>query len=445
MRLTDALRLTPGRVAAFVGAGGKTAAIARIVREVQGDFPLLVTTSTKIGRDQSGIAGVHRVIRRTSDLQGLADLLLARRSVLLTGPLSTTEPKWLGLRLEDLSLACQITAAIGGSTLVEADGARNASLKAPGENEPVIPAEADLVVPVAGLDAIGALLELPVVHRPERVAALAGKPVGARIDPADIVRVLGDRRGGLKGIPAAAEVRVLLNKIDALAKRADLEAVAAQLLANGAIQAVVSAQASAEGRECEVHARVAGVVLAAGGSQRLGQAKQLLLWRGRPLVWHALQAARQGGLNPIVVVCGAQAQEIRAALRDEPARIVDNPDWEQGQSTSLRRGLQAAAPGAEAVVFLLSDTPLVDGTLVRELRRTHARNPAAIVAPQVLGRWANPVLFDRVTFPALRQVTGDRGGRAVFDRFEISGVPWDARILIDVDTPEDLSRLEGLA
>jgi len=445
LRLADALRLAPGRVAAFVGAGGKSTAIARIVRELQPEFPVLVTTSTKLGHDQVSLAAAHRIISCTEDLQGLGELLLSRRSVVLTGPHSPAEPKWLGLQAEALDLACQVASAVGGCALVEADGARGASLKAPADHEPVIPDGADLAIPVAGLDVLGTTLAAPTVHRPELVAGLAGKAVGERVESADLVRVLTDRRGGLKGIPPAAEVRVLLNKVDALAGRGDGDEIAARLLATGAIRAVVLAQATSEAPTCEVLGRVAGVVLAAGGSRRLGQAKQLLNWRGRPLVWHAVQAARQGGLAPVIVVAGAQAQAVRAALQDEPVRVVDNPSWEQGQSTSMRRGLEAAAAGAEAVVFLLCDTPFVDAALVRELRRTHSRSLAPIVAPQVLGRWANPVLFDRVTFPALRQVTGDRGGRAVFDRFGVTGVPWDPKILIDVDTPEDLERLQGNA
>ncbi len=445
LRLAEALRLSPGRVAAFVGAGGKTTAISRLVHELQSELPVLVIPSTRLGRTQIGLAATHCLIRRTEDLQGLGDLLLARRSVVLTGPADPAEPKWLGLGLVDLDLACQIAQAVGGCVLVEADGARRASLKAPSGHEPVIPSGADLVVPVAGLDALGRPLAAPTVHRPEIVAMLVGKSIGDPLEASDLVRVLTDRRGGLKGVPPSAEVRVLLNKVEAWKGPVGPEEIAAQVLATDAVQAVVTAQAAAPTRACEVYGRVAGVVLAAGGSQRLGQPKQLLLWRGRPLVWHAVQAARQGGLAPIIVVAGAQADAVRAALAGEPVRVVDNPRWEQGQSTSMQRGLQASTPGVEAVVFLLSDTPFVDGTLVRELRRTHGRSLAPIVAPQAGGRWANPVLFDRETFPALARVTGDRGGRALFHRYAITGVPWDERILIDVDSPEDVGRLQGQA
>ncbi|MCJ7708558.1 MAG: NTP transferase domain-containing protein, partial [Anaerolineales bacterium] len=83
----------------------------------------------------------------------------------------------------------------------------------------------------------------------------------------------------------------------------------------------------------------------------------------------------------------------------------------------------------------------IDSSLIQALIRAHRRTLSPIVAPRVGDRWANPVLFDRATFPALQTISGDRGGRALFDRFRISGIEWDASILLDVDTPDDLRTL----
>jgi len=82
-------------------------------------------------------------------------------------------------------------------------------------------------------------------------------------------------------------------------------------------------------------------------------------------------------------------------------RVVKNPDWDAGMSTSVRAGLAAVEGEAEGVVFLLADMPLVDGALVRALVETHRRSLAPIVAPRAGGRWGNPALFDRATFPSL--------------------------------------------
>jgi molybdenum cofactor cytidylyltransferase len=194
-----------------------------------------------------------------------------------------------------------------------------------------------------------------------------------------------------------------------------------------------------------VHGRVAGVVLAAGASNRLRRPKQLVLWRGKPLVGHAVRAALEGGLSPVVVVVGADEEGVREALRDEPVRLIHNPTWQEGQSTSVRAGLGAVGQQADAVVFVLSDTPMVDGRLVAALVREHRLSLTPIVAPQAGGRWANPVLFDRVTFRDLASLYGDMGGRLLFDRFRMAGIQWDPSILLDVDTAEDLRELERLS
>ena len=186
---------------------------------------------------------------------------------------------------------------------------------------------------------------------------------------------------------------------------------------------------------------MAGIVLAAGGSRRLGQPKQLVEFRGRPLVWHAVRVGLEAGLSPLVVVIGAAGEQIRRALEGESVVVIDNPTWEAGQSSSVRAGLSSVEPGIEAAIFLLADMPLMEAELVRQVVRTHRTTLAPLVAPRVAGRRANPVLFDRVTFPDLHQLTGDQGGRSLFDRYPAAWVEGSESAMLDLDTPEDLQRL----
>ncbi len=443
MRLADALRIRPGMAVAFVGAGGKSSAMRRLVQELSPEIPLIVTTTTKLGSEQNDLAASHAIITQAADLVGLGVRLKERRSLLVTGPLGSGEPKWLGLDDEQLLQVRHTVEEAAAVLLIEADGARRRALKAPATHEPVIPEFVNLVVPVAGIDAVGASLSDDAVHRPELLAQLLGLKMETEITAQHVADALCSAEGGFKGKPAGSEVRLLINKVESMEQIEVGRAIAGRALQSEGVRAVLLAAVAEKDPVREVHGRVAGVVLAAGASTRLERPKQLVRWRGRPLVWHALQAARSGGLAPIVIVLGAEGGEVRQALAGEDVIFIDNPDWAQGQSTSVRAGLSAVADQVESAVFLLSDMPLVGPGLVRALAARHRETLAPIIVPQV-GRRANPVLFDRAAFSALLGLQGDVGGRALFDLFEVEPLDWPEDVFLDVDTPEDLRRLDEL-
>lgn len=444
MRLADALRLRPGMTVAFVGAGGKSSAIRRLVREVTPDIPLIATTTTKLGFEQSDLAASHVVITDSGDLDALGARLRQWGSVLVTGPLGTGEPKWLGLDEIQIEIIQKAGVAAGAVLLIEADGARRRALKVPAAHEPVIPELTDLVVPVAGIDAVGAMLSEEAVHRPLLLAQRLDLEIGTELSAQHVADVLSSPEGGRKGVPAGSEVRVLINKIETAEQLEIGRSIATRALQSKGVQAVVLGAVAREEPVRELRGRIAGVVLAGGASTRLDRPKQLVTWRGKPLVWHAAHAARTGGLDPIVVVAGAYVEDVKAALGEENVIFVENPVWHEGQSTSVRAGLAVVADGVEGVVFQLSDMPLVGADLIEALVERHRGTLAPIIVPRIGGRRANPVLFDRRTFSDLLELRGDVGGRALFSRFPIETIDWREDVFLDVDTQEDLDRLEAM-
>lgn len=188
--------------------------------------------------------------------------------------------------------------------------------------------------------------------------------------------------------------------------------------------------------------KVAGIILAGGGSSRFGYPKQLALWRGIPLVRHAALRALETGLSPVVVVLGAVDEAIRAVLDDLPLEYAVNFRWQDGQSTSIQAGLASLDERCGTCIFLLADQPQVTTSLLLALIEEHRSTLAPIIAPLIQGRRGNPVLFDQKTFADLRSIRGDQGGRAIFPRYPIHWLEWlDERLLVDIDTPEDLARL----
>jgi molybdenum cofactor cytidylyltransferase len=186
-------------------------------------------------------------------------------------------------------------------------------------------------------------------------------------------------------------------------------------------------------------------VLAAGSASRFGEPKQLLEWEGEPLVRKAARAALEAGFKPVRVVTGYYADQVSQALEGLPVEIVYNPDWQAGQSTSLKAGLSDLPAHTGSAVFLLADMPYVESALLRALWDLHAETMAPIVAPRAEGRRGNPVLFDRSTFPDLSAVTGDMGGRSLFGQDSPYEAAWldveDPDQLLDLDTRADLEKL----
>ncbi|WP_374366814.1 NTP transferase domain-containing protein [Dongia sp.] len=186
--------------------------------------------------------------------------------------------------------------------------------------------------------------------------------------------------------------------------------------------------------------KIAAIVLAAGRSSRMGANKLLLDLAGRPIVAHVVAAARRAGFSEIVVVTGHQAGKVKAALAGEPIRIVEARDYALGMAASLKTGIRALSPEADAALILLGDMPQVSDTLMRGLMRAY--NPLegrAIVLPIADGKRGNPALFDRRFFSEILSLDGDVGARHIIagNAELVVEVPAAAReIFVDVDTPE---------
>ncbi|WP_261957369.1 NTP transferase domain-containing protein [Streptomyces nigrescens] len=192
---------------------------------------------------------------------------------------------------------------------------------------------------------------------------------------------------------------------------------------------------------------MAGLLLAAGGGRRLGgRPKALLDHRGRPLVEHAARVLRDGGCRPVHIVLGAAADAVRTRADLAAYGVSVNPDWAQGMGSSLRVGLAAlAGEGADAVVVSLVDQPGIGAAAVARLIAAHAGG-ADLVAAAYDGRRGHPVLFGAGRWAGIAaSAEGDRGARAYLQQ-HVNALTLvecgDIAEPYDIDTPEDLYRLE---
>lgn len=450
MNLAEALRVPTATRLAFVGGGGKTTAVFQLARELPP--PVLVTTTTHWAKDQIRLADRHILVGSLRDLSGFSGVT-ASGVTAITGPESENE-RVKGVEPTVLEQILLLADSHKLPLLVEADGSRRLPLKAPADHEPAIPTFRssggvkkwlDTVVVVAGLSGLGKPLSTEWVHRPERFSVISGLKNGAKITPEALARVLIHPAGGLKKIPPGVRQVVLLNQADTPELQAQAQGIVygssrvGTLLSTYHAAIVTSLQSDSI---YAVHEPVAGIILAAGESRRFGEPKQLLMWHGEPFVRHLVHKALLAGISPVVVVTGAHSSDVQRVLENLDVIIRHNPDWKDGQSTSIKAGLGALPEHTGAVIFLLVDQPQVPVNLIRKLVEVHAGTLSPLTAPQAGGRRANPVLFDRVTFPELLKLDGDMGGRKLFSKYPVTWFPWhDNSLLLDVDTPKDYQRL----
>lgn len=200
------------------------------------------------------------------------------------------------------------------------------------------------------------------------------------------------------------------------------------------------------------HRSTAAIILAAGSSSRMGAGRHKLLLplNERPVLTHVIEAALASQARPIVVVLGHQAEQVRAQLgsysTDSAITHVENPDYLQGMSTSMRVGLtylqsqmNKGFTRVDSALILLGDQPLVTPRMLDTLIDTWHTTGKPIVAPLYDGKRGNPTLFAASLFPELLEVTGDEGGRSVVERHkqELATVELGNAIAnYDVDTWE---------
>jgi molybdenum cofactor cytidylyltransferase len=445
MKLIDALRVdTPSKIS-FVGSGGKTSAMLHLSEEWPEKSLLAVTTH--IGKNQIKNIPQHLTWSNAQEIHTST----IHKTTIITGPGDIqNENKLEGI---DPSLweYLKLLADTSNSPLfMESDGSKNRPLKAPAEHEPAIPHWVNHVVVTVGLSAIGKLLSEENVHRPEIYSTLTGLEIGRPVTLNSILKMLLNVRGGLKNIPRSARRTVLLNQADTVRDRSSLLAIETQLLTH--FDAVITTSLRKPDEEKEeserqnevwrVSEKIAGIILAAGNSKRMGTPKPLLEWKGIPFVRICALHAITAGLSPVHIIAGQEFDRIKQAVEDLPVQVIMNKDWNDGQSSSVRLGIKTLPKKTGGAVFLLVDQPQIPVDLIRKLVAEHTTSLSSIILPETGGRRANPVLFDRRTYHALSELQGDSGGRMIFSKYPIRSIPWyDETILLDVDTQADYERL----
>jgi len=252
------------------------------------------------------------------------------------------------------------------------------------------------------------------------------------------------------GLPGCAR-SPKLNGVDFVLQRlvADLPVSSGDIAAMGVGGLLMESPARPQPRAARARGaapRIGAVLLAAGLSRRMGQNKLLIRFDSETLVRRSARVLIEAGLDPVLVVTGHEAEKIRAALDGLALRFIHNPNYEEGLASSLVRGITALETEAvEAGLVALADMPLIGPEQIKRLLEAYSPADGRLICVPVYdGKQGNPVLWDAGVFDEMKQLTGDRGAKALLaaHQGEIAEIDFgDPSILIDVDTPEALARL----
>lgn len=190
--------------------------------------------------------------------------------------------------------------------------------------------------------------------------------------------------------------------------------------------------------------RIGAVILAAGSSSRLGEPKQLVHFQSKSLLQQVIDEVAQIEFEELVVILGANEVLIKKKVNFKSAKLIQNPNWEEGMASSIRLAVEEAERrGLNALLILLSDQPFVNSELLRDLIKLYSPGKELIVASEYNNIFGVPVLFDRHYFQDLKELTGDTGARKLIKQYQdkVKGVKFE-KGLVDIDTQEDLSKLQ---
>lgn len=192
---------------------------------------------------------------------------------------------------------------------------------------------------------------------------------------------------------------------------------------------------------------IAIIILAAGASTRMGQPKQLLPYQGRSLLQHTVESAIASLCQPVIVVLGANAQQISTQVNQDLVQIVENPQWNLGMSTSIRSGISALnhySQNIEAAVITVCDQPYISTEMINNLISAYFATKKPIVASQYAQTLGVPALFNRNLFPELLELNADTGAKYLIKKYREQVLAVNFPLgAIDIDTPKDYENLQA--
>jgi molybdenum cofactor cytidylyltransferase len=441
MKLHQAFEITPGDVVALIGAGGKTSTMVGLGYELaELGWRVLATTTTRIAADKLSL--IPGTVTPHEGAAAISTALTDHRFVFLYDSVQDDtiigpDPAWIPRLLDTVD---------SDVWLVEADGAEGLPLKAPYDDEPIIPPETTLVIPVASLSVLGKPLTDEHVYNPQAIINRYGFVEGNTIKSPWVAQVIRDEMLGLRGVPDTARVVAFLNQASHQGYgRARARMVARLVLRQPRISSVAFGSVRGAEPVHEVQRPLGAVVLAGGLSTRMGEPKLLLPWSGRKtIIEHIVEQLIRSRIEHIVVVTGHMANEVKEIVKPMGVKVAFNRSYKTGEMlSSLKTGLRAMPDHVAASLVVLGDQPRIQPKVIYQIMLAYAEGAGDLIIPSYEMKRGHPILMGRRYWPEVLDLKRNQSLRDVINNHhdDIHYIPVNTdSVLRDVDTPDDYQK-----
>lgn len=438
MKLHEAFSVVRGDVVAFTGAGGKTSALIGLGYELfDQQWRVLATTTDAIEEEQLQL--MPHAMRYSDNPSEISEALSEHGFVFIYDVIQ--DGKVYG---PAINWTQQVLDTIDSDVLlIEADVANGRPLKAPLDDEPFIPSEATLVVPIASLSALDQPLDDDHIYNSQAMIDKYGFYEGSNVRSAWIAQVLRDDEFGLRGIPEKSRVVVFINQTPEsgyLRGRARL--IAKLVLQSARVTGVALGSVRASNPVYELQRAIGAIVLAAGQASRMGEPKVLLPWtKHHTIIEHIIHQLNRARIDQVNVITGWYAGEVKKQAKRMGAKPVHNRAYKTGEMvSSLKAGLRAMPDHISAVLIVLGDQPRLQPKVIYDILTAYAEGKGDLIAPSYKMRRGHPILIDRKYWAEFLNLRNYQQPREVINAHaeDITYITVsNDSILRDVDTPED--------
>jgi molybdenum cofactor cytidylyltransferase len=440
LKLHQAFNIVRGDVVVFIGAGGKTSTLVGLGYELaEMGWRVLATTTTSIEAEQLNL--LPRALSPESGSHIISQALTEDKFVFLYDRI-----KGEAVYGADPSLISRLIDQVDSDViLIEADSSQGKPLKAPYDDEPVIPPETSLIIQVSSLSAIGKPLDADHVYNVDAIIERYGFPHGGKIRAPWVAQVIRDKMIGLKNVPTDARTVAFLNQTSLKGHaRVRARLIAKIALKAGHLHSVVIGSARLHNPVIEIQRPIGAVVLAAGLSSRMGQSKMLLDWsEDKTIIEYIIAQLIASRLEHITVVTGHHGKEIKALLKSQEVDLVHNRSYKSGEMlSSLKVGINALPDHIMATLVVLGDQPQIKPKVLYQLLQAYAEGTSQIIVPIFNKQSGYPIIVGRRYWKDIQNIPRD-GSLADFIKRHADQIHYvavdDDCILRDVDTPQDYS------